>query len=174
MIYLFIAGCFSAFISLALFKRGENWRPTACLFSLAALVQVLVSVIVYQRSDAKANALLAVWRESPDSMVTQELLRVVGVLERFTYFKGLEVLLAAMSLLLLIKWRNNIPWRLFFIGLLLEMVAMFYVDYQAEQRARIYFNALKGQSIEMPSPALGFDNAVLKYDNDLTDRRLNH
>lgn len=150
MIYLFSVGCFSLLVSLGLFKfGGEIQRPSAWLFVVAAVVQLIVSVAVYLRSASKTDSLLAMWHENPDEMVLQELTRVSAVLERFTYIKGLEVLLVVISLVLLVRLKSNKAWRLFFAGLLLQMMAMFCVDYLAEYRANVYFESLKLQALEM-------------------------
>ena len=148
MIYLFVIGFISALLSWFCFRRKRSYRPVAYLLALLASVQLVVSLTVYIRSDYKKAALLSDWHDNSSAMLIHELARISAVVDRFDYFKVMELVFVSVSLWLIYKLRGKRVWQYFFIALMFQALAMFFVEYQAEQRALFYQQALERQAAE--------------------------
>jgi multidrug transporter EmrE-like cation transporter len=116
---------------------------------LVGLIQLIIGINVYNRSPKDQERVTRFIMQEPDNIKTEELPRMEIVMQNFTIYKWIEIILIITGIVLISLFYKSPQtfWKGLGLGLLIQAVLMLCLDVMAEHRAEIYIQALKAISV---------------------------
>lgn len=151
--WILVVGISSVLISIYFFLKGfEFFKFFSIPFFLLAVLELLVGGTVYFRTDSQIKNLISTYETSKKDFVKFESERMEVVMKSFRTYKIIEILFILSSFLILIYSINNQKIWIsgFAVGLGIQSVFFLVIDFFAEPRGAIYFEAVQNLSKEFP------------------------
>jgi hypothetical protein len=136
---LFVAAGLVA-VGLAAWLLAKHHRLRAMALPLLAIacIQLIVGVVVYQRTDGQLAALSAEVQVTPAAFKVGETARMQAVMKDFSIYKTIEIALLAGGLLSMVLLRRHASALGIGAGLALQAALMLWLDLFAEARGKDY------------------------------------
>lgn len=109
---------------------------------LFGFVQISVGSVVYFRNDYKVKRLIEQYERQPEKMIGDEIKRAKTVINNFSYYRSVEMLLTITGILL-IQFSSSQFWAGLGTGLLGQSAIMIVFDVFAARRTAIYLEYLQ-------------------------------
>ena len=135
-------------IALALIFLGiikySFFKGMAYPLLFIGLIQVVVGSIVYLRVPKDIERIEQMVSQQPQLLQTIEIPRIETVLQNFTIYKWIEIMLIITGIILIIVFYKSPQtfWKGIGLGLLIQSNIMLCLDMMAEHRADIYMQFL--------------------------------
>jgi len=142
MLWLFGIGLISLVSGLLLWRSQWSYRTAYWAMLLACMPQLGVSLFIYFRSVKQLEEYSLIAQLEPQMLMAQELERIIVVINRFTIYQSVEVVIFIGALVLSFIYRQRPAVMGITIGVCLQVSAMFIVDGSAEWRAENYRDGL--------------------------------
>jgi hypothetical protein len=112
---------------------------------MIGLIQLTVGISVYNRSLKDIERVTYFINYKPEKIQTEELPRMEKVMNNFTIYKWIEVILIVASIILLIIFYSSPQtyWKGLALGLLIQAGIMLSLDVLAEKRGKNYMEKLQ-------------------------------
>jgi hypothetical protein len=138
-ITLLLSALFLFIIKYSLFKG------IAIPLLMIGLIQLTVGINVYNRSPKDIERVTNFIKHEPGKIQTEELPRMEKVMNNFTIYKWIEIILIVASIILLIIFYSSPQtyWKGLALGLLIQAIIMLSLDVLAEKRGQIYMEKLQ-------------------------------
>ncbi len=136
---LFMAVGVAALVASAYLLHGAG-RYKAMAYPLIAIaaIQLVVGGTVFFRTDRQVASLQAQHAADRAAFVAAETSRMQTVIANFKLYKGIEIALLAVGILLTLVLRRSDLWYAVGIGLVIQSSLMLVLDLFAERRADEY------------------------------------
>ena len=126
-----------------LWMNGHRLKSMAYPLVVIALMQMVVGVSIYLRTDTQVAALSTQLQLEPAALKAQETRRMQTVMNNFSIYKWVEMLLLIVGLgLVAFLQRDNLAAGIG-IGLVLQAALTLTLDVFAETRGTAYLSALQ-------------------------------
>lgn len=142
-----IAAIIFAIIAIA-FLKTSFWKGAALPLIFVGLIQVVVGLTVYNRSDEDRSRNVYAFSMVPDEFKSKELPRMQTVNKNFVIYRWVEIGLMIIGLGLIFyfkssldsstNWGGNNFWYGLGVFLAIQSALMLGADYFAEKRAKLY------------------------------------
>ncbi|MEI6226227.1 MAG: hypothetical protein WCS72_15900 [Deltaproteobacteria bacterium] len=140
---LFLLAGAGALVASGLLLRGDGpWRSMAWPLTAVAVIQVVVGLTVFLRTDAQVAGLAARLAGDPEAFRSEELARMARVMWSFRLYEGIELLLFAGGVALTAFFPGRQSIYAIGVGLLIQASFMLVLDLFAAQRGRVYVDAV--------------------------------
>jgi len=140
---LFLLAGAGALVVSGLLLRGDGpWRSMAWPLTAVAVIQVVVGLTVFLRTDGQVAGLAAKLAGDPEAYRAEELARMARVLWAFRLYGGIELLLIAGGVALTAFFPGRQSLYAIGVGLLIQASLMLVLDLFAAQRGRVYVDAV--------------------------------
>lgn len=118
---------------------------------VVGIIQLSVGISVYNRSFKDVERVTHFIKQEPQKIKTEELPRMEKVMQNFTIYKWIEIILIAGAIILFIAFYSSPQtfWKGLALGLLIQTSIVLSLDVLAGKRAHIYMEKL--QQISKPS-----------------------
>ncbi len=130
-------------ISLVLINSASEYRWTAAPLLAIALVQLVVGGAVLLRTNRQVENLTAQLDSDPQDYRSQELARMDTVARNFRLYKGIEIALLAIGVILTYALRDRMTWYAVGTGCIAQSALMLVFDLVAEHRADLYVEHIR-------------------------------
>jgi hypothetical protein len=141
LLFLLAGAC--ALVASGLLLRGDGpWRSMAWPLTAVAVIQVVVGLTVFLRTDAQVAGLAASLAGDPETYRAEELARMARVMWSFRLYGGIELLLIAGGVALTAFFPGRQALYAIGVGLLVQASLMLVLDLFAAQRGRVYVEAV--------------------------------
>lgn len=109
------------------------------------LIQLTVGTTVYSRSAEDKYRVTQMLINERNKIETEELPRMEKVMQNFTVYKWIEIILILASIILLIIFYSSPQtyWKGLALGLLIQAIIMLSLDVLAENRGQVYIEQLQ-------------------------------
>jgi hypothetical protein len=141
-------------VSAWLWMNGHRLKSMAYPLVVIALMQMVVGVSIYLRTDHQVTTLSAQLQREPAALKAQEIPRMQTVMKNFSIYKGVEMVLLILGLGMLAFWQRHDLAAGIGIGLVLQAALTLTLDIFAETRGSIYFSV---PGMPIGSPGLGIE-----------------
>lgn len=141
-IALMILGGVALTACLVLVATKSDYRAMAIPVGLVALLQVVIGVGLYVRTDPQVDALVAQHTAEPAAMVAAETARMDTVMRSFEIIKIVELVLIVVGVGLTHAFAHRPAIHAVGVGLIIQATVMLVFDLTAERRAVPYVEAL--------------------------------
>jgi hypothetical protein len=125
-----------------LWMNGHRLKSMAYPLVLIALMQMVVGVSIYLRTDTQLATLSAQLQLEPAALKAQETRRMQTVMKNFSIYKGVEMLLLIVGLGMVAFLQHNDLAAGIGVGLVLQAALTLTLDLFAESRGTVYLSAL--------------------------------
>jgi uncharacterized membrane protein len=125
-----------------LWINGHRLKAMAFPLVAIALIQVVVGVSVYFRTDAQLAQLRQQYQAAPAELKRAETSRMQVVMKNFTLYKWIEVALLSVGVLLIVFLQRHDIAAAIGGGLVLQAAFMLCLDLFAEARGQDYLKLL--------------------------------
>jgi hypothetical protein len=142
---LFIAvGLLAIGVAVWLWTNGHRLRFMAVPLVTIALMQLVVGVTVYLRTDTQVQGLITHAQSAPAQFKQDEVLRMDTVMKNFNIYKTIEMVLLVVGVCLIGFLQRFDVAAGIGAGLVLQAAFTLALDMFAEARGQDYIVALKG------------------------------
>ncbi len=149
---ILIVGIIMIFISIYLFFQISSFLKFMSIpIFLLALIQLSVGGIVYFRTEKQVSNLISTYETSKNDFANSEMNRMNIVMASFKNYKIIEISFILISYILLfysipkqIEWLNGLS-----VGLGIQSIVFLIIDFFAEPRGAIYFEAIQNLAKEL-------------------------
>jgi hypothetical protein len=124
-------------------KRRPRYRAIAYPVVAIALIQIVVGGTVFARTDAQVTALVEQRRVAPAAFRAGEQARLDKVMANFRVYKTIETAMLVAGAGLVVFFRKRPALAAVGVGCLLQGSAMLVFDLFAEERGRVYVEAIR-------------------------------
>ena len=133
-----------ALIFLGIIKYSF-FKGMAVPLLLIGLTQLTVGSIVYLRSPEDKYRVTQMLINERSKIKTEEIPRMEKVMQNFTVYKWIEIVLILASIILLIIFYSSPQtyWKGLALGLLIQAIIMLSLDVLAENRGQVYIEQLQ-------------------------------
>jgi hypothetical protein len=133
-----------ALIFLGIIKYSF-FKGMAVPLLLIGLTQLIVGSIVYLRSPEDKYRVTQMLINERSKIKTEEIPRMEKVMQNFTVYKWIEIVLILASIILLIIFYSSPQtyWKGLALGLLIQAIMMLSLDVLAENRGQVYIEQLQ-------------------------------
>lgn len=133
-----------ALIFLGIIKYSF-FKGMAVPLLLIRLTQLTVGSIVYLRSPEDKYRVTQMLINERSKIKTEEIPRMEKVMQNFTVYKWIEIVLILASIILLIIFYSSPQtyWKGLALGLLIQAIMMLSLDVLAENRGQVYIEQLQ-------------------------------
>lgn len=133
-----------ALIFLGIIKYSF-FKGMAVPLLLIGLTQLTVGSIVYLRSPEDKYRVTQMLINERSKIKTEEIPRMEKVMQNFTVYKWIEIVLILASIILLIifYYSPQTYWKGLALGLLIQAIIMLSLDVLAENRGQVYIEQLQ-------------------------------
>jgi|JI9StandDraft_1071089.scaffolds.fasta_scaffold75150_2 hypothetical protein len=133
-----------ALIFLGIIKYSF-FKGMAVPLLLIGLTQLTVGSIVYLRSPEDKYRVTQMLINERSKIKTEEIPRMEKVMQNFTVYKWIEIVLILASIILLIIFYSSPQtyWKGLALGLLIQAIMMLSLDVLAENRGQVYIEQLQ-------------------------------
>lgn len=109
------------------------------------LIQLIVGTTIYLRSPEDKYSVTQMLINEQNEIKTKELPRMEKVMQNFTVYKWIEIVLILASIILLITFYSSPQtyWKGLALGLLIQAIMMLSLDVLAENRGQVYIEQLQ-------------------------------
>jgi uncharacterized membrane protein len=138
-----IIAVFLALIFLFLIKYSF-YKGLAFPLLLIGLIQLIVGTTVYFRSPKDIIKVEQIIKNEPQRIQTEELPRMETVMQNFSIYKIIELLLILTGCILFVFFHNSPQtfWKGLGLGLIMQACIMLTLDIAAEKRGKNYIQHL--------------------------------
>ena len=134
-------------ISVWLWMNGHRLKSMAYPLVAIALLQMVVGVTVYLRTDTQLSALSAQLAANPAALKAEETTRMQTVMKNFSIYKAVEMVLLIVGIgMIAFLQRHDIAAGLG-VGLVLQAAFTLTLDIFAEARGADYLSAIRSLAI---------------------------
>ena len=143
-IILGIFAIFLAFIFLGIIKYSF-FKGMAVPLLAVGLIQLIVGTTIYLRSPEDKYRVTQMLINKRSKIKTEEIPRMEKVMQNFTVYKWIEIVLILASIILLIifYYSPQTYWKGLALGLLIQAIIMLSLDVLAENRGQVYIEQLQ-------------------------------
>ena len=140
---LFIAvGLVALGIGAWLWMNGHRLKSMAYPLVAIALIQMVVGVSVYLRTDAQLSTLSVQLQTNPAVLKAEETGRMQTVMKNFSIYKAIEMVLLVLGVGMIAFLQRSDMAAGIGVGLILQAAFMLALDIFAEARGADYLSAL--------------------------------
>ena len=109
------------------------------------LIQLIVGTTIYLRSPEDKYRVTQMLINKRSKIKTEEIPRMEKVMQNFTVYKWIEIVLILASIILLIifYYSPQTYWKGLALGLLIQAIIMLSLDVLAENRGQVYIEQLQ-------------------------------
>jgi predicted membrane channel-forming protein YqfA (hemolysin III family) len=109
------------------------------------LIQLIVGTTIYLRSPEDKYRVTQMLINERSKIKTEEIPRMEKVMQNFTVYKWIEIVLILASIILLIIFYSSPQtyWKGLALGLLIQAIMMLSLDVLAENRGQVYIEQLQ-------------------------------
>jgi hypothetical protein len=129
-------------LSIWLWMNGHRLKSMAYPLVVIALMQLVVGVTIYLRTDTQTATLIAQLQEEPARLKIEESRRMQKVMKNFSIYKAIEMMLLLLGLGLIAFFQRFDLAAGIGTGLVLQAALTLTLDIFAEIRGSIYLSAL--------------------------------
>lgn len=134
-------------ISVWLWMNGHRLKSMAYPLVAIALLQMVVGVTVYLRTDTQLSALSAQLAANPAALKAEETTRMQTVMKNFSIYKAVEMVLLIVGIgMIAFLQRHDIAAGIG-VGLVLQAAFTLTLDIFAEARGADYLSAIRSLAI---------------------------
>jgi hypothetical protein len=137
-LFFITIGIIAFIVSFYLFKTGSPYKGIMYPLILIAIIQLAVGGTVFFRTDNQLAALNILLQDDPQAYKSAELSRMGTVIKSFRVYKGVEIILLFLGIILTFLFREKDVWYFIGIGLIIQSSLMLVLDLFAEKRAHDY------------------------------------
>jgi hypothetical protein len=137
-----VIGLVAIAIATWLWMNGHRLKAMAFPLVAIALIQLVVGGSVYFRTDAQLARLSQQATAAPAEFKTAETTRMQVVMKNFKLYKGIEIALIALGMLLIAFLQRHDMAAAIGAGLVLQSSVMLCLDMFAEARGQDYLKSL--------------------------------
>jgi hypothetical protein len=131
-------GIIAFIVALYLFKTDSPYKGMMYPLILIAIIQLVVGGSVFFRTDNQVAALKTQLHDNPQAYKSEESSRMGTVMKNFRIYKGIEIFLLILGIILTFLFRDKNLWYSIGIGLIIQSSLMLMLDLFAEKRAHEY------------------------------------
>ena len=133
-----------AFIFLGIIKYSF-FKGMAVPLLAVGLIQLIVGTTIYLRSPEDKYRVTQMLINKRSKIKTEEIPRMEKVMQNFTVYKWIEIVLILASIILLIIFYSSPQtyWKGLALGLLIQAIIMLSLDVLAENRGQVYIEQLQ-------------------------------
>jgi hypothetical protein len=140
---LFLVVGVGALIVSGLLLRGDGpWRSMAWPLTAVAVIQVVVGLTVFLRTDLQVAGLAAKLATDTAAYRTEELARMARVMWSFRVYGVIELVLLVAGIVLAARFPGRQSLYAIGVGLVIQASFMLVLDLFAAQRGRAYLDAI--------------------------------
>jgi energy-converting hydrogenase Eha subunit C len=137
-----LVGLVAIAIAIWLWMHGHRLKAMAYPLVAIALIQLVVGGSVYFRTDAQVAQLTQQSKSEPKQFQQAETSRMQTVMKNFTLYKGIEMALVLIGMLMILFFQRYDTAAAIGAGLVLQSAFMLCLDMFAEARGQDYLKAL--------------------------------
>jgi lipoprotein signal peptidase len=137
-LFFITIGIIAFIVSLYLFKTDSPYKGMMYPLIFIAIIQLTVGGTVFFRTDNQVAALKTQLHDDPQTYKSAELSRMGAVIKNFRVYKGIEIILLILGIVLTCIFREKDLWYFVGIGLIIQSSLMLVLDLFAEKRAHDY------------------------------------
>ena len=150
-----VIGVIAVLIGLIFFLvlKTNLFKGAAIPLLVLGALECFVGYSIYKRSDADRISNVYAYDMNPQQLRTEELPRMETVNKNFVIYKGVEVGLAVLGIILMILYRGQAErsfWVGFGLTLVIQGVLLFGMETIATQRAKDYTRKLSAYLAAWP------------------------
>lgn len=142
-----VVGLLAIGLSIWLWMNGHRLKSMAYPLVVIALMQIVVGGSVYLRTDAQLTTLSAQLQVSPAALKAEETTRMQTVLNNFSIYKAVEMLLLIIGVGMIAFLQRYDMAAGIGVGLVLQAAFTLALDIFAEARGADYLSAVQSISI---------------------------
>lgn len=136
-------GVVACLLALVVWRWAAHYRAMLYPLLIVAAIQIAVCFVIYLRTPAQSQRLLAQLRDAPAAYRAEEGKRMAGVNLSFQIIEIVELVMMAAGLALCFGRRDDLTWFAVGVGLILQGSAMLVGDLTAHRRGAIYAKAIE-------------------------------
>lgn len=145
-LFFIIIGIIAVFFALffLFLIKYSFYKGLAFPLLLIGLIQLIVGTTVYFRSSKDIIKVEQFIKNEPQRIQTEELPRMQTVMQNFTIYKIIEIILLPTGIILFVFFYNSTQtfWKGLGLGLIMQACIMLTLDIAAEKRGKSYIQHL--------------------------------
>ena len=138
-----VVGLLAIGLSVWLWMNGHRLKSMAYPLVVIALMQMVVGGLVYLRTDSQLSTLSAQMQVNPAAFKAEESTRMETVLNNFSIYKAVEMLLLIVGVGMIAFLQRNDMAAGIGVGLVLQAAFTLTLDIFAEARGADYLSAVQ-------------------------------
>ena len=138
----FSVGLAALIASFYFYKSGSVYQSMAYPLGVIALIQLVVGGTEFFWTGNQIQNLPDLMANDPSGYKSAELARMASVNFKFKIYKGIEIFLIMVGILMTFQYKNNDFIYFIGVGLIIQSSIVLILDLFAERRANIYYEQI--------------------------------
>lgn len=125
------------------FTKTPFWRGVAIPLALVAVLEMIVGYTIFMRSPKDLARVEYFATHEPNQLQQKELPRMETVMRNFVLYRGIEIGLLLLAIIVMYTGSSYTFWKGIGLGLFIQVSLVLCLDFFAEKRGHFYINYLQ-------------------------------